>query len=106
MNLEPPIPIGILAPGVRSDVLGMSPYGPKPFDRLAPGEKGTAVLWEVYDFGGGKYGVAMEPTLGRGTIHRSKNLRSTSRATSWKRLRPRKPSSTSIIKKLSDGTQT
>jgi hypothetical protein len=72
VNVEPPIPKGILVPGVRTDVLGMSSYGMKPFDRLSPGETGTAVLWEVYDLGGGQYGVAMEPTLGRGTIYRSK----------------------------------
>jgi len=72
VNVEPPVANGILVPGVRTDVLGMSPYGLKPFDRLAPGERGTAVLWEVYDLGGGKYGVAMEPTLGRATIYRSK----------------------------------
>ena len=72
VNVDPPIPNGTLAPGMRIDVLGMSTYGPKAFDRLSPGETATAVLWEVLDFGGGKYGVALEPTLGRGTIYRSK----------------------------------
>jgi hypothetical protein len=72
VTVDPPVANGILVPGVRTDVLGMSHYGPKPFDRLPSGETGTAVLWEVYDLGGGKYGVAMEPTLGRGTIYRSK----------------------------------
>ena len=72
VNIEPPVAPGTFAPGVRSDVLGMSTYGPQPFDRLASGEIGTAILWEVYDFGGGKYGVALEPTLGRGTIYRTR----------------------------------
>jgi len=80
VTVEPSIPAGIFAPGVRSDVIGMShdaakPFGKpsaKPFDRLAPGETASALLWEVYDFGGGKYGVALEPTLGRANIHRSK----------------------------------
>jgi hypothetical protein len=72
VNIEPPVPGGILVPGVRTDVLGMSHYGAKAFDRLSPGEAGSAVLWEVYDLGGGKHGVAMEPTLGRARIYRSK----------------------------------
>src|SRR5262249_28993893 len=72
VNVDPPVPNGILVPGVRADVLGMSAYGPKQFDRLAAGDTATAMLWEVYDLGGGKLGVAMEPTLGRGKIYRSK----------------------------------
>ncbi len=104
VNLEPPIPIGILAPGVRSDVLGMSHYGPKPFDRLAPGEKGTAVLWEVYDFGSGKYGVAMEPTLGRGTIYRSKPAID-SQGNIMEAPPAAKAFVNSIIRKLGDGSE-
>jgi hypothetical protein len=72
VNVDPPVQAGILVPGVRNDVLGMSSYGPKHFDRLSSGEIAQAMLWEVYDFGGGKYGVAMEPTLGRARIYRSK----------------------------------
>jgi len=103
VNVDPPIPIGILAPGVRPDVLGMSPYGAKPFDRLSPGEQGTAVLWEVYDFGGGKYGVAMEPTLGRATIYRSKPAID-SQGNIMEAPPAAKAFVNSIIKKLSDGT--
>lgn len=73
-NVDPPIPQGIFAPGVRADVLGLSQHGAKPFDRLSSGETATALLWEVYDFGGGKLGVALDPTLGRGTIYKSKPM--------------------------------
>jgi hypothetical protein len=72
VNVEPAIPAGTFPPGVRADVIGMSQHGARPFDRLAPGDIGSALLWEVYDFGGGKSGVALEPTLGRGTIYRAK----------------------------------
>ena len=101
VNVEPPVPNGILVPGVRTDVLGMTPYGPKPFDRLAPGEIGQAVLWEVYDFGGGKYGVAMEPTLGRGRIYRSKPAID-SQGNIMEAPPAAKAFVNSIIKKLSD----
>ena len=102
VTVEPPIPNGIVVPGVRTDVLGMSHYGPKPFDRLASGETGTAVLWEVYDFGGGKYGVAMEPTLGRGTIYRSKPAID-SQGNIMEAPPAAKAFVNSIIKKLSEG---
>jgi hypothetical protein len=105
VNVEPPVPGGILVPGVRADVLGMSPYGPKPFDRLAPGEIGQAVLWEVYDFGGGKYGVAMEPTLGRGRIYRSKPAID-SQGNIMEAPPAAKAFVNSIIRKLNDDTQT
>ena len=102
VNVDPPIPNGTLAQGIRTDVLGMSPYGPKPFDRLAPGEIAQAVLWEVYDFGGGQYGVAMEPTLGRGRIHRSKPAID-SQGNIMEAPPAAKAFVNAIIKKLSDG---
>jgi hypothetical protein len=101
VNVAPPIPNGILVPGVRTDVLGMTPYGPKSFDRLAPGEIAQAVLWEVYDFGGGQYGVAMEPTLGRGRIYRSKPAID-SQGNIMEAPPAAKAFVNSIIKKLSD----
>jgi hypothetical protein len=103
VNVEPPIPGGVLVPGVRTDVLGLSAYGPKPFDRLAPGEIAQAVLWEVYDLGGGKYGVAMEPALGRGRIYRSKPAID-SQGKIMEAPQAAKAFVNSIIKKLSDGS--
>jgi len=70
--VDPPLAPGTLAPGVRPDVLGLSQVGLKPFDRLSPGETATALLWEVYDLGAGKYGVALQSTLGRSTIAKSR----------------------------------
>ena len=103
VSVEPPIPDGILVPGVRTDVLGMTSYGPKSFDRLPPGEIAQAVLWEVYDFGGGKYGVAMEPTLGRGRIYRSKPAID-SQGNIMEAPPAAKAFVNSIIKKLSDSS--
>jgi hypothetical protein len=74
VSIDPPIQAGTVAPGVRPDVLGLSQQGPKPFDRLAPGETASVLLWEVYDFGQGKLGVALESRLGFSTICRSKPM--------------------------------
>ena len=72
VTVDPPLAKGTVAPGVRDDVLGLSQVGLKPFDRLPPGETATALLWEVYDLGAGKYGVALQSTLGRSTIAKSR----------------------------------
>ena len=69
--VDPPLAKGTVVPGVRDDVLGLSQVGLKPFDRLSPGETATALLWEVYDLGAGKYGVSLQSTLGRCTIAKS-----------------------------------
>jgi hypothetical protein len=70
--VDPPLAKGTVVPGVRDDVLGLSQVGFKPFDRLSPGETATALLWEVYDLGAGKYGIALQSTLGRSTIAKSR----------------------------------
>jgi len=70
VTLEPAIPPGTLPPGVKTDVIGLSQYGAKPLDRLAPGDIGSAELWEVYDFGEGKLGVGVAPSIGRANIYR------------------------------------
>ena len=72
VTIDPPVPEGTVAPGVHAGVLGLSQIGPKPFDRLAPGETATALLWEVYDLGAGKYGIALQATLGRSTIAKTR----------------------------------
>jgi hypothetical protein len=72
-TVDPPIAAsGILPAGVSTAVIGLSPHGKKPFDRLAPGEIGSALIWEVYDLSGGKLAVAAAPGLGRGTIYKSR----------------------------------
>ena len=93
VNVDPPIQAGILVPGVRNDVLGMSSYGPKHFDRLTSGETAQAVLWEVYDFGGSQYASRWSPRSDA-AASTEVSRRSTPRATSWKPHRPQKPSST------------
>jgi hypothetical protein len=70
--IDPPLPKGTVAPGVRDNVLGLSQVGLKSFDRLSPGETATALAWEVYDLGADKYGVALQSTLGRCTIAKAK----------------------------------
>ena len=70
--IDPPLPAGSFAPGVRADVVGLSQIGAKPLDRLSPGETAAALVWEVYDFGAGKHGVALQSTLGRCTVSKSK----------------------------------
>ena len=70
--VEPAIMSGTFPPGVRPDVIGLSHHGAKPLEHLKPGDIGSALLWEVYDFGGGKLGVAVAPTIGRATIYRTK----------------------------------
>ena len=72
VNIEPPISLGALPGGVSTTVIGLSRHGAKALDRLAPGDIGSALVWEVYDLGGGKLGVGLEPTIGRGTIYRIK----------------------------------
>ena len=72
VTIDPPLPAGTVVPGVRTEVLGLSQVGSKPFDRLSPGETGSALLWEVYDLGAGKHGVALQSALGRCTVSRSK----------------------------------
>src|SRR5262245_25530002 len=72
VSIEPPIPLGYLPDRVKTDVIAMSQHGPKPLDRLAPGDTGSALVWEVYDLGGGKLGVGIEPSIGRATIYKTK----------------------------------
>ena len=72
VNLDPPLPAGTVVAGVRDDVIGLSQIGSKPFDRLAPGETAAALLWEVYDLGAGKYGIALQSTLGHSTISKTR----------------------------------
>jgi hypothetical protein len=74
VNIDPPIPPGTVPPGVRSDVIGLSQQGPKPFDGLSPGETANVLLWEVYDFGGGQLGVALESRLGFSTICKTRPM--------------------------------
>jgi hypothetical protein len=73
VTVDPPIAAaGILPAGVSTTVIGLSQEGQKPFDRLSPGDVGSALLWEVYDLSGGRLAVAAAPGLGRGTIYKSR----------------------------------
>jgi len=55
---------------VSATVIGRSPHGAQALDRLGPGENGSALVWEVYDFGEGKLGLGAAPGIGRGTIYK------------------------------------
>jgi len=70
VTIEPPIPAGYFPAGVSTTVIGVSEHGANPLDRLAPGDIGSAEVWEVYEFGQGKLGVGMAPSIGRGNVYR------------------------------------
>ena len=70
--IEPAIALGTLPPGVSTTVVGLSQHGAKALEQLKPGDIGSAEMWEVYEFGGGKLGVGLSPTIARVNVYKTK----------------------------------
>ncbi len=69
---EPPIAAGTLPGGVSTSAVGLSQHGAKALEQLNPGDIGSAEMWEVYEFGGGKLGVGLSPTIARVNVYKTK----------------------------------